>query len=151
MTVVHDQEVETARPHRVAERSTGQLFRDLTREIVILFRQEVGLAKKEMSEKASCVGRNVGYLAAGGLVAFAGALVLLGALSAGLFTALWGLGMVWWHAMWLAPLIVGLIVGLIGYAFVQKSITTLKHTSPVPRETVDSLKENKEWLKHEVM
>jgi len=67
------------------ERSLGELLGDLTREITTLVRQEMALAKAEMSQKAAKVGKDVGFIAAGGLVAYAGLLALVAALILGLW------------------------------------------------------------------
>lgn len=48
------------------DRSIGELFAELAQESATLVRQEVQLAKTEMSQKASRVGKDVGFLAAGG-------------------------------------------------------------------------------------
>jgi hypothetical protein len=53
-------------------------------------------------------------------------------------------------AGWLAPLIVGGIVALLGYSFVQKGLTALKHETLVPERTKESLQQDKEWLKEKV-
>ena len=50
------------------DRSLGDLFAELTHETTTLVRQEVTLAKAELSHKAAEVGKDVGFLAAGGLV-----------------------------------------------------------------------------------
>ncbi len=47
------------------ERTLGELFSELAQETSTLVRQEVNLAKTEMSQKASRVGKDVGFLAAG--------------------------------------------------------------------------------------
>src|SRR5205085_8954638 len=62
------------------ERGLRALIGDLSREIATLARQEVALAKAELSEKAAVAARNAMYIAIGGLVAYAGFLVLLGAI-----------------------------------------------------------------------
>jgi hypothetical protein len=51
------------------ERSIGELFTELTRELSTLMRQEVALAKTEMSQKASAVGKDVAYLGLGVAIA----------------------------------------------------------------------------------
>jgi hypothetical protein len=48
-----------------ADQSLGALIRELTREVALLFHQEVELAKTELSEKAALVGRSVAGLASG--------------------------------------------------------------------------------------
>ncbi|MEA2695573.1 MAG: hypothetical protein QOJ16_4960 [Acidobacteriota bacterium] len=128
------------------EKSLGQLLKDLTAETTTLLKQEVDLAKTEMGEKASRVGTNVGSVAVGGAVLFAGALALL-------FAAVNALTEILAHvvpitvAAWLSPLLIGLVLGAIGYSLVNKALATLKQESVTPRRTTQSLQENKEWLK----
>jgi xanthine/uracil permease len=128
------------------ERSIGQLLKALRDETTTLLRQEVDLAKTEMSEKASRVGSNLGSLAMGGGVAFLGALALLAAVVYGL-TSILNQFMSVGVAIWLAPLIVGLVLAGIGYSLVQKALATLRQESLTPRKTTQTLQENKEWLK----
>lgn len=131
------------------ERSIGQLLKELRDETTTLLRQEVDLAKTEMSEKASRVGSNLGSLAMGGAVAFLGALALLAAVVYGL-TSLLDQFMSLGVAVWLAPLIVGIVLAVIGYSLVQKALQTLKQESVTPRKTTETLQENKEWLRAKV-
>lgn len=128
------------------ERSIGQLLKELRDETTTLLRQEVDLAKTEMSEKASRLGTNLGSLALGGGVALLGALALLAAVIYGLTSILnqfLSVGV----AIWLAPLLVGLVLAAIGYSLVQKAVATLRQESLTPRKTTETLQENKEWLK----
>src|SRR4051812_646571 len=94
------------------DRSLGELFADLTREMGTLVRQEVRLAQTEMTQKASRAGRNAASIAVGGAVAYAGVLAILAAIIIGLAT----LGLPWW----LSALLVGLVVAGIGYALIQR-------------------------------
>jgi xanthine/uracil permease len=128
------------------ERSIGQLLKELRDETTTLLRQEVDLAKTEISEKASRTGRNLGSLAVGGGVAFLGALALLAAVIYGL-TSILNQFMSVGVAIWLAPLIVGLVLAAIGYSLVQKALATLRQESLTPKRTTQTLQENKEWLK----
>ena len=131
------------------DRSLGQLLKELTSETTTLLKQEVDLAKTEMSEKASRVGTNLGSLAVGGGVALLGALALLAAAIYGLTSILdqfMSLGV----AVWLAPLIIGLILAAVGYSLVKKALETLKRESLAPQKTTESLQENKEWLKQKI-
>jgi hypothetical protein len=127
------------------DRSLGQILRDLRDETSQLLRQEVDLAKTEMSEKVSRLGTNLGSVATGGAVLFAGALVLLAALTLGLI-ALFSQFMDRDVAMWLAPLLVGGVLAFIGYGMVKKALQALKQEGIAPQRTTQSLKENKEWL-----
>jgi len=131
------------------ERSLGQILRELRDESSQLLRKEVQLAKVEMSEKASRVGTNLGELAVGGGVAFAGALALLAAVVFGL-TSLLSQLMSPGVAVWLAPLIVGLVLAAAGYGMIKKAVAALRQERIAPTQTTESLKENKEWLKSRI-
>lgn len=120
------------------ERSLGELFAELAQETSTLVRQEVALAKTEMSQKASKVGKDVGFLAAGGAVAYAGFLAIL----AGMVFLLNNV-----MPMWLAAVLVGLVVALVGYFLVRKGLDALKREDLAPRQTIETLKEDKEWIK----
>lgn len=121
------------------ERSLGDLFGDLARETSTLVRQEVELAKTEMTQKATRVGKDIGFLVAGGAVAYAGFLALVAALAIGLGQ----LGLPWW----LATLLVALLVGGIGGLLVMRGISALKQESLAPERTMQTLKEDVEWAK----
>lgn len=123
------------------DRSLGDLFGDLSRETSTLLRQEVALAKSELTQKAGQVGRDVGFLVAGGAVAYAGFLAILAAVIIALAIVL---------PWWLAALIVGLVVVGIGYLLVQKGLSSLKHEDLAPRQTIETMKENLEWAKEQV-
>jgi tetrahydromethanopterin S-methyltransferase subunit G len=120
------------------DRSLGELFSELSQETTTLIRQEVNLAKTEMSQKASRVGKDVGFMAAGGAVAYAGLLAII----AGVI-ALLGLVI----PLWLSALLVGLVVAGLGYFLVRRGLDALKQEDLAPRETIQTLKEDKEWAK----
>jgi len=120
------------------DRSLGELFSELAQETSTLVRQEVQLAKTELSEKASQVGKDVGFLAVGGAVAYAGFLVLLAAI-----TALLAL----WMPVWVSALIVGVVVAGVGYFLVRKGLNELQRVDLKPNQTIQTLKEDKEWVK----
>ncbi len=124
-----------------ADRSLGELFSELSRETSTLVRQEVALAKTELTAKASQVGKDVGFLAAGGAVAYAGLLAII----AGIIILIGDLI----DNMWLSALIVGLIIAGIGYYLVQKGLSDLKNANLAPEQTIESLKENKEWVQEQ--
>jgi hypothetical protein len=131
-------------------RSIGVLLRELAEEARDLVKQEVTLAKTEASEKASLLGRNVGYLAAGGAVAFAGALFILAGLSV---LVSWGLakaGLSEGMAAWLGPGLVGLLVTIVGAVLVMKALKTFKDGSLKPEKTIQTLKEDKQWAQHQL-
>ena len=69
---------------RQEDRSIGELFGQLTQDMTLLFRQELQLARAEMSEKISRVTTNLVSVVAGGFVAYLGALALVAALILGI-------------------------------------------------------------------
>ena len=122
------------------ERSIGELFAELSRDTTALFRDEVQLAKAEMSQKASRVGKNVGFLVVGGVVAYTGVLALV---AAGIIL----LGQA--VPYWLSAGIVGLVIALVGLFLVVQGANKLRQEDPAPRETVETLKEDSQWLKNQ--
>jgi hypothetical protein len=119
--------------------SLGELFSDLTRDMTTLVRQEVALAKAEVSQKTAHVGKDIGFLAAGGAVAYAGFLALVAALIIGLGQA----GLTWWAS----ALLVGVLVAGIGGFLVWRGLDNLKHETLVPEQTLETLKEDAAWAK----
>jgi flagellar motor component MotA len=133
------------------ERSLGDLFSELAAETSTLVRQEVALAQTELTAKATSVGKNVGFLVAGGAVGYTALLVILAAVVIGLtqlISSLTG----WQHitSAWIAAAIVGLVVGAVAYVLVTNALAKLKETELTPRQTVETLKEDAEWLKNQV-
>jgi xanthine/uracil permease len=124
------------------ERSLGDLFSDLSRETTTLVRQEVQLAKAELTQSATEAARGIGMLVAGGAVAYAGLLFLLLAIVYGLIDAGWD--------AWLSALVVGLVVVAIGAILVLRARESLKPANLAPRRTVETLKEDQEWAKEQI-
>ena len=131
------------------DRSIGDLIKELRDETTTLMRQELALAKTEMTEKASTAARNTAYIGVGAVLGYVGMLFVLAALSVGLALAINATD-IDPHGWWLAPLIVGAIVGIIGAVMARKGVSTLKHQSMVPEKTVQSLTEDKQWLQEKV-
>jgi len=123
------------------DRSLGELFAELSRETSTLVRKEVELAKTEVTQKATRMGRDVGMLAVGGAVVYAGLFFILAAVALGLMA----LGL----PGWLAALLVGVVVAGIGYFLIQKGRDALKRVNLAPQQTVETLKEDAEWAKQQ--
>jgi len=118
------------------DRSLGELFKDLVQDLTLLVRQEMNLAKAEMGQKAARVGMHVGFLAAGGAVAYAGLLAIVAAVIIGLASA----GLAWW----LSALLVGVVVAGIGGFLVMKGLNSLKNEDLTPHATMQTLEDLKE-------
>ncbi len=133
----------------VASRPISALFRDLREEIATLFRQEVELARTEVSERIGSTAKDLGRLAMGGFVAYAGVLLLLVAVSILIGYALlstFSAGI----AYTLGFAIVGLVFAIIGYALIRTCLSNLSSRNLLPQQTVESLRDNKEWIKEKV-
>lgn len=127
---------------REGDRSLGELLSELSQETETLVREEIALAKAELSQKASQAGRDVGFLAAGGAVAYAGFLALIAALILGLGQ----LGLTWW----VSALFVGIVIAAIGGYLVWKGIDDLRQGSVMPQETIKSVQEDVTWTKQQI-
>ena len=132
-----DRPADFDRPRRstAENRSIISLFSDLFRETSTLVHQEAELAKAEISEKVSEFGKGIAALAIGGAIVFAGFMVLLFAASNGL-----ALMLPREHADWLAPLIVGLAVIVLGFIALAMGKHELSGTILTPSRTMDSLR-----------
>jgi len=118
------------------DRSLGELLAELAQEVTTLVRQEVNLAKTEISQKVSRMGMHLGFLVAGGAVAYAGLLAIVAAVIILLAQA----GLPWWAA----ALLVGVVIAGIGGFLVMKGLNALKQEDLTPRETLATLEALKE-------
>lgn len=124
------------------ERSVGELVGSLSSDLSLLMRQEMALAKAEMSEKAAVTAKQGGKVAAGGLLAYMGGLALTAALIAGLHA----IGV----ALWLSALIVGVIYAAVGFFILKSGLDGLKSSPPKPERTVQTLKDDVNWAKEQL-
>jgi ElaB/YqjD/DUF883 family membrane-anchored ribosome-binding protein len=119
------------------------LLRALTGNTRTFIRQEVQLAKTEISEKASRMGKNATALAVGGAIAYAGAIVLLVGLG---WLAGYGLreaGLNPLLANSLGVIAVGILIAVLGSVVLFKGLNTLKRETLKPERTIQTLQELK--------
>jgi len=119
--------------------SVGDLIGNISNDLSQLFRQEVDLAKAELKQEASKAGKAAGMLGGAGFAGYL-AVVLLS------FAAVFGLANVM-DGGW-AALIVAVIWGIIGAVLYVIGRNKLKTVDPMPRRTVDTIKEDAQWLKN---
>lgn len=123
----------------ISKTSLRRLVQLLTSDVKAFFRQEVGLAKVELSEKVTWVGRNAAWVAVGGLMAYAGIIVFL--IGVGWLVA-WALrqaGLQAGLAGFLGLAIIGLLFVLAGTAFVLSSLKAFSSGSFAPQRTLHTL------------
>lgn len=127
---------------RQQERSVGELFGQLTQDMTLLVRQEIQLARTEMSDKLSRFTTNLIAVLTGGFVAYLGGLALV----ACVILALRDLANI---SLALSALIVGAVLAIVGYFMLQRGLKELKRVDLAPRRTVETLKDDVQWAKEQ--
>jgi type IV secretory pathway TrbD component len=126
-------------PSDQREPSAADLVRQLSEQTSRLVRQEVELAKAELTVKGKRAGVGAGMFGGAGV----SGLYALGALTAAAIAAL-ALAM----DLWLAALIVAVIWAAIAGVMALTGRSKVKQAMPpVPRDSVDSVKEDVQWTK----
>jgi hypothetical protein len=126
-------------PDELRERPIGDLVKQLASQTSTLVRQELDLAKAEMSAKAATAGKGAGLI---------GGAAVTGLLAAGALTAC--LILVLSEAMdaWLAALIVAVVMGAVAAVLGLAGRNKVREATPaVPEQTVETVKEDVEWAK----
>lgn len=111
------------------------LVRQLSHEVQELFTKELALAKAELNESARATKAGIAGIAGGVVVLLGGFVVLL-------MSAVYALSLV--LAPWLAALIVGGVVTVIGFAMVQAGKKQFEPSHFTPERTVSSLQKDKD-------
>lgn len=122
------------------DRSLGELFSTLANQTSALVRQEVDLARTEMTQKVSSLGRDAGIIGAGAVLA-------LGAFGALVATLIVVLDI--WLPLWAAALIVAVVLGIIGFVLIQQGLNAIKRIDPAPRTTIATLRDDVAWAKEQ--
>ena len=123
---------------RVAGRSPLTLMRQLVADVAVLFRKEAALAAAEVNQSVHSVTAALGSMVGGGAVLHAGIIFLLAAAAIGLAQVM---------EAWLATLIVGAVVTVIGIIMLQAGKKKLEPASFKPERTVESLRKDKDALR----
>ena len=120
-------------------RTLGEMFAELSREIRTLVHQEIQLARTELTEKVSRLGKGVGFVIGGGLLAYGGLLAVVAAI----VLALTAMGL----PAWAAALAGGILVAGVGYLLIRSGLAALRPDQLTPQQTIDTLKEDAQWLR----
>ena len=125
-----------------AQKSLGELFADLSAQISALVRQEVQLAKTEITGKIAGLAKGAAFLGVAAFLGIAAFFVLL-------LAAIYALSLV--LPGWLSALIVaGVLLIIAAIAAVLGLGALKKATPPMPEKTIETLKETPQWLKNQV-
>jgi hypothetical protein len=123
------------------ERPIGEVASDLARDVSLLVRQEIALAKAEMTEKGKIALPGIGMIGAAGLAAVA---------AVGALTAFLVLLFALFLDAWLAALIVGaLLAGAAALLAILGKERVEEAGTPVPEETIENVKEDVQWVKEQ--
>jgi len=122
----------------------GALLRELAEGSSSLIRQELRLARLELTEMLGAMATGAALMVSGSVF------VLLGGLS--LLTGLILLGADQWlrDRYWLAALIVLAISGALALFFMSRGMALLSPKQLAPEQTVATLKEDTAWLKQQL-
>ncbi len=132
-SVTHSNRTESGR----GAESIADLLRRLLDDASTLIHKELALVKTEVSEALSEAKVAAISMATGGAVLFAGILVLLAAAVLGLAHVV---------ADWMAALIVGGIVAIIGFVMIQGGKKKLEPSAFKPDRTQNALRRDKEMM-----
>ena len=121
------------------QQGTGELLKQLANETSTLVRQELELAKAEMTEKGKEAGKGVGMFGAAGLFGFFAFAALTTTFIALLDTAM---------DTWLAALIVTVVYAAIAGVLALTGKGRLDKATPLaPEQAQDNVKEDVRWVK----
>ena len=122
-----------------SDRPVGELLKELSEHTTTLVRQELELAKLELTEKGKKAGIGAGMFGGAGIVGFYAVGALTACLILALATAVDG---------WLAALIVAAVYGAVAGVLALSGKSKVKQAvPPTPQQAVDSVKEDVEWTK----
>lgn len=125
-----------------SDQSLPSLLSDLTRDTVELVRQEIALARAEMSLKIANAQTALTSVAIGAAILLAGLFIILQAVVNAVEMILPPE-----VAPWLAPLIVGVGVAIIGFIMLKGGASKLTADNLMPHKTLDSLQRDKNVVK----
>ncbi len=120
------------------ERPLAQVLDSMIGNVQEIIRSEVRLAKTEFQQEASKAAK-------AGVMVGAGAVFGLYAIGFLLLTCVYALAIP--LAAWLAALIIGVITAIIAGGLVREGMLRMKLVNAAPEKTIESMKENIEWLK----
>jgi uncharacterized membrane protein YqjE len=120
------------------EKSIGELVKELSTETSTLIKQEMALARAELTEQGKRAGAGAGMLGGAGVAG----LLTLGALTATLIALLDT-----FMATWLAALIVTVIWAAVAGVLALQGKNKIKEATPPAPQTVETVKEDVRWAK----
>ena len=124
----------SARFERVEDRPIGELVRDLSQQTSTLVRQELELARAELTQKGKIAGVGAGMFGAAGLLGF----FAFAALTTGIIAAL----SLAFDAVWPAALIVAAVYGAIAGVLALTGKNKVQEATPPIERAPESVKQD---------
>ncbi|WPN45211.1 MULTISPECIES: phage holin family protein [unclassified Pseudomonas] len=139
---INDPDLPGARPlAQPDDVSVVGLLRQLSREVPALFTKELALAKAELQNSLTTLKAGIAAVAGGAIVLLAGFIIVL-------MSAVYGLST--FMAPWLAALLVGVVVMIVGFAMLQSGKKQFEPSNFKPDRTMDALNKDQEALRRKV-
>jgi Putative Actinobacterial Holin-X, holin superfamily III len=124
---------------QLREQPLRDVARDLTRDLSLLVRQEMELAKAEMTQKGRTAAPGLGMIGGAGVA---------GLMAAGALTAFVILVLSIFLPEWVSALVVGVVLTGVAYLLAKQGKERVEEAgAPVPEQTIETVKEDVEWAK----
>lgn len=120
------------------DQSIGELLKELSQETSTLVRQELELAKAEVTEKGKQAGVGAGMVGGAGAAGLMALIALTLTLIFAMDTFMKG---------WLAALIVTLVWGAVAGVLALQGRNRIKEATPPAPQTIETVKEDVQWAK----
>ncbi len=125
---------------RERDASVSQLLSGIVGDAQTLVRQEIALARQEIREEISeAKSAGIKFGIAGAVLAIGGLLLVL--------TLAQGIADLFDWPTWAGYGLVGVVLAVAGYVLLSSAQKQIKNVNPVPEKTVETMKENVEWIK----
>jgi hypothetical protein len=125
---------------RERDASVSQLLSGIVGDAQTLVRQEIALARQEIREEISeAKSAGIKFGIAGGVLAIGGLLLVL--------TLAQAIADLFDWPVWAGYGLVGVVLAIAGYLLLSSAQNQIKKVHPVPEKTVETMKENVEWIK----
>jgi len=129
------------RDQAAEEAGFADLLGRLASESSTLVRDEIALAKSEISEKASRASKAGIFLGAGTVIGLTGSLAIM---------ASFVLLLSKWIDPWIAADIIGVLLIIIAAAVLYIGFNIARKINPKPEQTIETLKENRDFIKEQL-
>ena len=121
--------------------SIGAILGGLLSDLQGMVRGEIALARAEVKEDVSTIGKAIGALAAAAIFGLTGFIFLM-------LGATYVLNI--WMRMWIAAAVVGAVLVVIALILGMSGKSKLSASNLKPDQTIDSVKETREWAKQQI-